>query len=249
MLKNMSISCMLLLALSVPHRNEVATGNGLDYALYAKVLKTYVDDHGRVDYEGLKKNRKEFDQFISQIETTDLSVLSELEQKTFWINAYNAITMKVILDKYPVKSIRSINFGLVWEVPRKVARQKRSLGYIEHKILRPMGDPRIHFAINCASIGCPNLPQEPLYPDQLEQQLDRETRKFINDPEKIRLDKNSNTLYFSSILDWFEEDFLVVAPDILGYITLYVNDADRRYLSENQVTLKEIKYNWNLNKQ
>lgn len=221
----------------------------VDYSLWANVLKKYVDDQGRVNYEGLKEDRAELDQFISQIENIDVNTLSPVEAKTFWINAYNAITMKVIIDKYPVKGIRTINFGLVWEIGRKVAQGKKSLGDIEHKIVRPMGDPRIHFALNCASISCPKLPNEPFYPDRLDEQLDREARRFINDPEKVRLDRDQNILYHSAILDWFEEDFLVVESDILSYIKRYRNEDDKRYLENNKVSLKKEKYDWGLNKQ
>ena len=99
----------------------------------------YVNEEGLVDYEGLLKDRQKFDTFIQQIETASLTGMSHEEQKAFWINAYNAITIKVILDKYPVKSIRRINFGLVWEIGRKVAGQEKSLGDIEHKILQTIG--------------------------------------------------------------------------------------------------------------
>lgn len=221
----------------------------IDYSLWANVLKRYVNDQGRVDYEGLKNNQEELDQFITQVEAVDVSTLSPVEAKNFWINAYNAITLKVVVDKYPVKSIRRINFGLVWEVGRKVAQDKKSLGDIEHKILRPLGDPRIHFAINCASISCPNLPKEPFYPDRLDAQLDYEARRFINDPKKVWLDRDKNILYHSAIFDWFEEDFLVVEPDVLSYIKRYVNEDDKQYLQNNKVSLKKEKYDWGLNKQ
>jgi len=161
----------------------------LEYDLWDEVLSQYVDDEGLTNYEGLLEDRKVFDQFISQIENTDINSLSIVEQKTFWINAYNAITMKVILDKYPVKDIRFVDFGLVWKKARAVAKGKTSLGDIEHKILRPQGDPRIHFAINCASGGCPKLPKSAFRPDQLDEQLDYETKRFINDHEKVRLDR------------------------------------------------------------
>jgi len=221
----------------------------IDYSLWADVLKKYVNDEGRVDYEGLKNDRPELDQFIARVENVDVSALSPVEAKAFWINAYNAITLKVVVDKYPVKSIRRINFGLVWEVGRKVAQDKKSLGDIEHKILRPLGDPRIHFAINCASISCPNLPKEPFDPDRLDEHLDYEARRFINDPQKVRLDRDKNILYHSAIFSWFEEDFLVVEPDILSYIKRYVNEDDKQYLQNNEVSLKKEKYDWGLNKQ
>jgi len=241
------LSMVMVLGMSLT--SHLSAAQVVDYEIWARVLKAYVNEQGLVDYESLKNNRADFDTFMQQVETADISQLTEVEQKTFWINAYNAITLKVILDKYPVRSIRHINFGLVWEVKRKVAQEKLGLGHIEHKILRPLGDPRIHFAINCASIGCPELPNEPFYPDTLDEQLDAETKGFLNDSGKVRLDRSSKILHHSAIMDWFKEDFLVVAPDTKSYIKKYLNEEDRIFLDQNEVTLKVIKYDWGLNKQ
>lgn len=221
----------------------------IHYRLWANTLKNYVNDKGRVDYEGLLKNREEFDQFITYIENVNIETMTPVEAKAFWINVYNALTVKVILDKYPVNSIRHINFGLVWEIGRKAAGSEYSLSYIEHKILRPLGDPRIHFAINCASIGCPVLLNTPFYPDQLDGQLEDAARKFINDPEKVRLDRDKRILYHSAIFSWFEEDFFVSAVDIEAYIKLYLNDSDKAFLNEHNVSVKRMRYDWGLNKQ
>jgi len=223
--------------------------SSIDYSLWANVLKNYVNEEGLVDYEGLLNDRSRFDQFMALVESADITVLNPTELKAYWINAYNAITMKVILDKYPVKKIILVNFGLVWKKGRKAAQGKYSLEHIEHKILRPLGDPRIHFAINCASIGCPKLPQKPFYPLTLDEQLDHETVRFINDEEKVRIDRDQNIVFHSAIFDWFAEDFLRVAPDILSYIERYIHEADRQYIDENEVRVKAIKYDWNLNKQ
>ena len=220
-----------------------------DYSLWQKILGTYVDDQGRVDYAGLKKNRRELDQFIEQIQNFDLSGLKEQEQIAFWINAYNALTIQTIIDHYPVKSIRHIQFGLVWKIKTKVATREMSLDDIEHKILRPKGDPRIHFAINCASLGCPRLSREAFYSDRIDQQLNHEANKFINDPEKVRLDPSTNTLFYSSIFDWYRVDFEKVSPTILDYIKHYLNKEDSDYLAKNKVNLKIIPYNWGLNRQ
>ncbi|VAX37373.1 hypothetical protein MNBD_UNCLBAC01-903 [hydrothermal vent metagenome] len=222
----------------------------IDYTLWENVLSTYVDKHGQVNYKTLKSNRTELDQFIKYIEKVDIKKLStKNEIKAFWINAYNAITIQVAIDNYPFKSFRMLNFGLVWKLPRNIAQTKHSLEHIEHKIIRKMRDPRIHFALNCASIGCPRLPMEPFYPDKLEEQLDYETWRFINDPERIRLDQSTQTLYYSELLDWYEKDFLAVSKDITTYIKRYLNKDDQKYLENNNVKLKKIKYDWGLNEQ
>jgi len=221
----------------------------LDITLWENTLTKFVNEDGRVNYDALKADQSDLNLFVDQLIVADVDALSAIDQKTFWINAYNAITLKVVSDKYPVKSIRKINFGLVFEIPREVAQGKKSLSYIEHKIIRPLGDPRIHFAINCASIGCPNLPDIPFYTETLDARLDEEAKKFINNPGKVRLDRSTNTLYYSAIFDWFEKDFLVVESDILSYIMKYINDSDRQYLEANEVKLKVLKYDWGINKQ
>ena len=142
----------------------------VDYSSWDRVLKTYVNAKGLVNYEALKENPEDLDGFIRIIKETDVAVFSPQEKKAFWINAYNALTLWVVRDKYPVSSIRRISFGLVWERKRLVARGKYSLGHIEHKILRPLGDPRIHFSLNCASIGCPKLRREHFSSNRLDAQ-------------------------------------------------------------------------------
>ena len=250
MMKNILSIVSVVMILGVWGTMSAAEPSGkLKYDVWAKVLKAYVNDQGRVDYDKLKANRTDLDQFITQIENTNIEGMLPNEAKAFWINAYNALTLQTVIDHYPVKSIRYINFGLVWKMPKKIAGTKYSLEHIEHKILRPLGDPRVHFALNCASIGCPNLPKEPFYPERLEQQLDHETKRFINDPQKVRLDRAANILYHSELLNWYRQDFLVVAKSKLSYIKRYLNEEDQAYLkTHDDVTLKKIKYDWDLNK-
>ena len=242
----------LLLAFAVgifTFLSPAEAGEQIDYTLWNQVLQNYVNDQGLVDYEGLKGHPQALNAFVQQVQNADLDSLTDSEEKAFWINAYNAITLSVVVDKYPVKGIRWINFGLVWEIGRPVAGTKKSLGEIEHDILRPLGDPRIHFAINCASIGCPLLSDMPFYPETLDEQLEEAAGKFINNPEKVRLDKTSNTLYYSAIFDWFEDDFLVVENSLLDYIKKYINPEDKAYLDKHDIAIKVLEYDWGLNKQ
>jgi len=246
-ISGLRLSVFLITFLSLVN---VSTAEIIDYTSWAKVLKTYVNDQGRVNYKGLKDNRNNLDAFIQHIETLDTNQLTNADEiKAFWINAYNALTLKTILDNYPTKGIRTIDFGLVWKIPKNIAQKKLSLEHIEHKIVRPMGDPRIHFALNCASIGCPKLPNRPFYPKQLDTQLDYETQRFINDPEKIYLDRESNILYHSELLNWYEDDFLIEVETKLSYIMKYLNKNDRSYIETHPVKLKKIKYDWGLNEQ
>ena len=240
----------ILLILTATQEQLIAQVNSsFDYNHWASVLERFVDDNGLVDYKALKAQPDGLNDFIGQIEQADLSGMSETGQKAFWINAYNAITLKVVTDKYPIGQIRFINFGLVWEISRSVARGEKSLGEIEHKTLRPLGDARIHFAINCASMGCPKLSREPFLPQTLDEQLDAQAVRFINDPEKVRLERQAKVLYYSSIFKWFEKDFLKAAPSVKAYIMKYINEEDRLFLEQNEVKMKVLKYDWGLNEQ
>lgn len=241
------------LAILIGQTALVEAAKPIKYDQWNSILQKYVNEDGLVDYAGLKANRGEFDQFIKQIEEADITSMSKDAQKTFWINAYNALTIKLIIDRYPLKfgGIRTINFGRPWSVKMKATKNKLTLGDIEHEILRKWDpiDPRIHFAINCASIGCPLLRNTTFEPKKINLQLDYEAKRFINDPRKVRLDRSKNILYYSAIFKWFKEDFLVEDKDLVSYIKRYINQSDREYLDENKVKLKTLKYGWGLNKQ
>jgi hypothetical protein len=229
---------------------------GINYSQWEQVLNAYVDHDGRVNYKGLKENRSLLDGFLEQnMQDADINALSDNEQKAFWINAYNALTLRLIVDHYPMKfgGIRTINWGRPWSIPMKVAGRPLTLSEIEHEILRKWDpiDPRIHFAINCASIGCPKLPNTHFDPEQLEMQLDKEAKRFINDPQKVRLDRSNNILYYSAIFDWFDEDFVNGDAGVTEYILKYFDGNDKDYILENggQVRLKTLNYDWGLNEQ
>ncbi len=223
----------------------------VNYSLFADVLKEYVNRDGLVNYAQLQINRFKLDKFVEQVKEADISALSAQEKKSFWINSYNALTLQLILDNYPLKfgGIRTINWGRPWDLPMRVAGRNLTLGKIEHEILRPLGDPRVHFALNCASIGCPKLPRTPFYPQNLDQRLEMEAKRFINDPDKIYFDQRKNILFYSDLLNWYEEDFLLVASSKLEYIMRYLDEEKKILMNSNSLKLKKIKYDWALNKQ
>jgi hypothetical protein len=152
-----------------------------------------------------------------------------------------------VTDNYPIKSIRRI--WQVWDKPHAVAQGEYSLNQIEHEILRPLGDPRVHFALNCASIGCPQLSREPFDPGQLDAQLNRETRGFINNSEKVYLDKERDRVHASSIFKWFSEDFERVAGDVVSFIARYRPEEDQDFFQSDKVSLQFLRYDWGLNDQ
>ncbi|MEE4354775.1 MAG: DUF547 domain-containing protein [Desulfatiglans sp.] len=217
-------------------------------ALYAELLAKYVTS-GKVNYQGFKKEEKNLDQYLTLLEHVAPKTLPRKEQFAFYINAYNAWTVKLILSGYPgVKSIKDLGslFKSPWK--KKICRIDNkvvTLDHIEHDILRPrFRDPRVHFAINCAAKSCPPLRSEPYRGDRLDQQLDEMTRHFINDVKSNRL--TDNTLYVSSIFKWFKEDF---NDDIVGFFLKYAEEDLKARLEKNRgkITVRYLDYDWSLN--
>ncbi len=220
----------------------------VDNSVYAELLKKYVKE-GVVDYQGFKNEETKLEQYLKVLEKTDSSKLSRNEQFAFYINAYNAWTIKLILSGYPgVKSIKEL--GSIFKSPwkKELARidgDMVTLDHIEHGILRPRyKDPRVHFAINCASKGCPPLRSEPYRGDLLDRQLEEMTRAFINDPKRNRLEVK--TLYVSRIFKWFKEDF---GNDIVIFFLQYAQGDLKKALESRreEIEVQYLSYDWSLN--
>jgi len=229
-------------------KRDALSGRGVDNGLYAQLLKQYVKN-GVVDYQGFKNEEAKLDQYLTLLERTAPKTLTRNDQVAFYVNAYNAWTIKLVLSGYPgVKSIKDLGslFKSPWK--KKICRIDGgviTLDDIEHDILRPrFKDPRVHFAVNCASKSCPPLQSEPYEGSILDQQLDGAAQAFINDPRRNRLD--GKTLYVSKIFDWFEEDF---NDDVFGFFLKYARGDLKKQLEANRanITIKYLNYDWSLN--
>ena len=180
---------------------------------FDKLLKRYVLDDGRVDYKGFIKDSVAFDQYLANLSSHPPGKSwGDNEAKAFWINVYNAFTIKLIMDNYPVKSIKDLGGSLykintAWDIQFiKIGDDTYDLNNVEHaKLRRAYNDPRIHFAIVCASKSCPKLLNEAYVPSRLDGQLNRAARSFLSDPfrNKISADK----IVISSIFKWYSGDF------------------------------------------
>lgn len=244
--------CVFFLLLQLIHgKGLYGEGNGT-YAMDA-LLKTYVHEGmvnnirlNLVDYTAWKTDKK-YSDVLDQIETTDSTLLDGDEAKAFWINAYNVLAIKMVLDHYPVDSIKDARsfFSPVWDKKVFEIRGKPiTLGDIEHTILRPMGDPRIHFAIVCASVSCPDLRTGIYTAEQLDVQLDEQTKKFLTNTKKgFQRDKDS--IRVSSIFKWYKEDF-EVQGGVKEFLKKYVSEADRAKIDDN-TTINYLPYDWSLN--
>jgi len=221
----------------------------IDNQIYASLLTQHVRDN-RVDYDGFKKDESMLDEYLDILSQTDAATLSGNDLFAFYINVYNAFTIKLVLTKYPgINSIKEIGgfFSNPWNkkfIPLNA--RTVSLDYIEHEILRPkFKDPRIHFAINCASKSCPKLLNKPYEGSILEDQLDAQAREFINDKKNNFI--KQDTLYISKIFKWFKEDF---NDNPLSFIKRYADKDLKEMLvaSENNLSIAYLHYEWSLNR-
>ncbi|MBW8016506.1 MAG: DUF547 domain-containing protein [Planctomycetes bacterium] len=248
-----------------------------DYKDYAKVLKSYVNDTGMVDYRKLKAKPKELNAFVTAIAKLDpkrVAKWSEKEKIAFWLNAYNSLTLKVIIDNYPIKSsffksrvypknsIRQIS-GVWTKKKFMVMGKKLTIGHIEHEILRKnFKEPAIHMAMVCAAMSCPPLRNEPYSAEKLDLQLADQSKKFLSDPKKFKV--GNNTLHLSPILKWFAKDFLKTDDKgkdsfagykgekaaVLRFIVKHLKEDDKKWLNYKQrQKIKYLKYDWSLNEQ
>jgi len=228
-----------------------------DTALYARLLERHTREVAdlarvRVDYPAIAAS-PEWRRLVESVASEDLSSLRTREQKlAFWINAYNILAIDLVAQHYPVASIRDIGSLLrpVWRRPAgKVGGRDVTLDEIEHQIVRPLGDPRTHSVVICASTSCPALPREPLAADRLDAQLDAAMRRWMADPDKgLRIDRAANTVRLSKIFDWFEKDF-ANAGGVVAFVARYAPEADREWLRAHAATarLSYFDYNWAVN--
>ncbi len=239
------------------HAHDPDSAAAVDHDIWDEVLRNFVvegaDGINRVRYRSIDADaRQKIDGYITGLEHVVVSGLDRAEQMAFWINLYNAATVRLILDHYPIDTIRDIDIspGLFADGPWQaklvaVEDVALSLDDIEHRILRPIWrDPRIHYAVNCASIGCPNLRAEAYRAARLEEQLDDAARTYINHPRGVRLSHSG--LVVSSLYSWYESDFGGNEAGVLAHLRGYAAPA----LAETLLDVRDIagyEYDWALN--
>ncbi len=206
----------------------------------------------RVDYRALSAEPA-WPLLLAEIDAVDpRQITTRDEQLAFWINVYNVFAIDVVLNHHPVESIKDVGsfFRPVWKRPAgRIAGREYSLDEVEHEILRPLGEPRIHGAIVCASVSCPDLRREPYRAETLDAQLDDNMRAWLARPEKgLALDRDRRELTLSPIFDWFEDDF-AASGGVLAVATRYAPEAERQWLEGNRrdVEIEYFDYDWRLN--
>ncbi|NIR28286.1 MAG: DUF547 domain-containing protein [Gammaproteobacteria bacterium] len=224
---------------------EAPSAHGI-HRTFDAVLADHAQD-GRVDYPGIAADPR-FERYLGQLARVRPEDLPSREARlAYWINAYNAFAIKGILDGHsPGTFFGRIGYFKLTEY--RAGGREIDLYDLERKVLIPMGEPRIHFAIVCASSSCPRLPSEAYVPERLEQQLERSARHFINDPSRNRFDTEAGVAHLSKIFDWFEEDFAGAAGSVAAYVARYVeNEKVAQALREGRLEIRHLRYDWSLN--
>lgn len=224
----------------------------IDHAAYDRLLKKYVNEKGLVNYKGFKADELAFNQYLALLsKNPPATSWSRADQMAYWINAYNAYTIRLILDHYPVQSIKDI--GSKIQIPFvttpwaakffTIGGNKMSLDEIEHGTLRKQyNDPRIHFALVCASISCPRLRNEAYTAAQLDRQLDEQGRDFLNNPTKNKIAKDATQL--SKYFDWYKGDWNQGGQSVVKWVDKYSTTK-----IDNSTKISFLDYNWKLNEQ
>ncbi len=255
-----SVWSVILVALvsvaSVAVSQEGGPGEDGLHDAWDALLRAHVKQ-GLVDYEAIKWAPEALDGYLAQLANAEVRRMSSDEKLAYWINAYNAFTVRLIVDNLPIKSIRDISSP--WKQKRwLVGETLYSLDTIEHEILREeFREPRIHFAIVCASIGCPDLQRWAYRGRQIDAQLDRVTREFMNSPKHLSVTtdatlwgRESTVLQISKIFKWFGGDFTDGGKrSVYDFILLYTHAAAAESLkaAQGKVKIRYLDYDWLLN--
>lgn len=232
----------------------------IDHQAWSEVLATNV--HGDTfDYKALKKDPSKLDLYLRSLEGVkpdEFAKWSRNERFAFWIDAYNAYTVKRVVDGYPVASIKDLGDEKVsvWDrefIPLGVLapdlkKPKLTLNDIENKILRPVfKDARVHAAINCASQGCPPIQAGAFTGEKLDEQLDRAVRGWLADPRRNRFDSAKNEIEISQVFEWFQDDFVRDAKSVQAWIAKYAPAGQEWIAGAKDVRIRHLDYSWVLN--
>jgi hypothetical protein len=228
----------------------------IDHGAWEKFLMRYVrigaDGSQRVAYSAVTPaDRRVLEGYIEQLANVPISRYNRTEQLAYWINLYNALMVRLVLDHYPIGSVRNLGAGSLWTgapwtVPQvEIEGAALSLSDIEHRILRPIWqDPRVLYALSCGALGCPSLQPEPFLADRLERQLNEAAMAYVNDPRCIRFP--GQTLEVSSLFRWYQEDFGGSERAVINHLMAYAEPQLAMRLQNFERITGEM-FDWRLN--
>lgn len=254
MLNKLTIFLTLLLTYSMHSSAFDHTHKAFD-----KILNTHVKLKGKqslIDYKAVKKDISDFNSYLkllSSVEKKEYAAFSKDQQLAFLINAYNAFTIKLIIDNYPLKSIKDIGsfFKSTWKIKFfTLLEKKTNLDHVEHGIIgKKFNEPRIHFAVNCASIGCPSLYNQAFRATKLDAQLEQVTIHFLSNQDKNSLNKKKNKVTLSKIFKWYGEDFEKKFGSVEKFVSKYLtsNKKIQAEIADKKYPISWSDYDWKLN--
>lgn len=250
-LTKISVGVLLVMAFSCNSLKEYSPSDAapISHSDFSDLLKTHVTANGSVDYQGFINDKADLKKYLNKLSSHPPNESWSREEKlAYWINAYNAFTVKLIIDNYPIESIQDLHptikiptVSTVWHKKFfKIGKVQTSLNEIEHEILREKFDePRIHFAINCASESCPILRNSAFSAKELDKQLDEQTQAFLSDTSKNKIAPNE--LELSKIFRWFKGDFTKN-----GSLIAYINQYTKVEI-KSTASIDFMEYDWSLN--
>lgn len=259
---------LFLMALALFGSAGLAHAQEFDHGheLYDEIVRAHVKD-GAVDYKALKADPKMLDQYLAGLAAVSeerFESWDESQRLAFLFNLYNAATLKLILDHYPIKSIKDIGGDSdgPWDRPIvKLFDKAITLNALEHEILRKQyKEPRLHLALVCAAKGCPSLRSEAYIAKRLKEQLEDQAKLFMEKSSNFRIDRDKKTVYFSAIFNWYGKDFQANYSPTKGFTGLneteravanfcarFIPEEDRKYLEAGGYSVEYLDYDWSLN--
>lgn len=236
-------------ATNLPAPRGPSAGPVLAEAAWARVLARQVDERGRIDFAGIAAAPEDLDSYVSYVGAVSPKSRSDTfptrEAKlAYFLNAYNALAMHGVIRSGIPESLRSIKFRFFYRNRFVMGAERISLYKLENSIVRKMGDPRIHFALNCMVRGCPRLPTEPFEASRLDAQLDAAATLFFSEERNVDLRPGSKTVRFNEILSFYTRDFLAVSPSLIAYANKY-----RTEKIPLEWIVEFIPYDWTVNRQ
>lgn len=222
-----------------------------DHSAFETVLKEFVNEEWLVDYRGLQNDPSDLNLYIDQLRVADYEALGRNEKLALLINAYNAFVLKLVIEHYPLDSIREIPGGSLWTDKRwQIGENTWSLDDIEHRQIRTrFEEPRIHFALTCAALGCPRLRREPYTAGSLDAQLQEQAVYTHSQEDWYQFDQDRNVLRLTRLYDWYKSDFRQVAGSVLEYAARYDSSLAKALEAGRQPSIKWLEFNWEINSQ
>lgn len=220
-----------------------------DHSAFDALLAKHVDKDGWVDYEGLHKDAALLDSYIASLGNAPFAELGRDQKLALLINAYNAFTLRLILDHYPIKSIKDIPSAKRWDAKRwRISTMTLSLNQIEHEQIRPkFAEPRIHFALVCAAIGCPKLRNEAYQAERIEEQLEDQTRYLHSHDRWFGYQPGAKEVHLTKLYKWYGADFEQVAGSVLDFAARYSSALKIAIEKDKTPRIKWLDYDWTLN--